>query len=393
MIIRKIGQKDIEQYKELFCYCFNMEEEDAKKYADTCIKFGNSLCVEQDGRIVSAMAYYPFKVNIREQKMNMAGLTGVVTLPQYRNRGYVREQLKIIQSEMIKNVFSVSYLEPFKYSFYQKYGWTNAAEHIKATIPIDDLRTFDDKYDFIEVTKPKVSDFKDIEVKFSSLYNGCTYREDYFWENEIFYQTSKDKKKHFYLIKKDNTAVAYVIYRLKECKDSYSTNISVSDYGYYDYQGMKGIFCLFKEHRDQCKNVIIHLPVDFDLFHFAPTHQENIKLCNGMMFKVVDVENALTQLKVSHHLNFDFTLKITDDPICPENCKEFSFFIKDGNIKKIDTSSNILETDICSFSQLFIGKNSIRKLIDYNFAKVKGDIIPLLDITFPRKNVFVKDWF
>jgi len=97
MKIRKLLKKDIERYAQMCCYCFNMKLDDARKYIETGVEFGRGLIGEENQQIISAMFYYPFMENVRFQKMKMAGLSGVVTMPEARNRGFVREQLKIIQ--------------------------------------------------------------------------------------------------------------------------------------------------------------------------------------------------------------------------------------------------------------------------------------------------------
>ncbi|MCK4338388.1 MAG: GNAT family N-acetyltransferase, partial [Candidatus Cloacimonetes bacterium] len=157
MLIRKLLKKDIERYAQMCCYCFHMKLDNAKKYIETGVEFGRGLIVEENQQIISAMFYYPFMENIRFQKMRMAGLSGVVTMPEARNRGFVLEQLKFIQKDMYDQGYPVSCLEPFKPPYYQKYGWCNASKRLKCKINIDDIRKFSkrsasggsDKFEFV----------------------------------------------------------------------------------------------------------------------------------------------------------------------------------------------------------------------------------------------------
>lgn len=392
MLIRKLLMKDIERYAQMCCYCFHMKLDDAKKYIETGVEFGRGLIVEENQQIISAMFYYPFMENIRFQKMRMAGLSGVVTMPEARNRGFVLEQLKFIQKDMYDQGYPVSCLEPFKPSYYQKYGWCNASKKLKCKINIDDIRKISEKFEFICIEKPKTENFKSIECKFVDLYNGCTYRENFFWERNIFYQWEKEKQKFFYIIKKDGIEVAYIIFTLKEIPKSFSVDLNIQDFAYTNYTGMKGIFTFAKEHRDQTKNLIIYLPEDFDLFHFIPSHFKEIKMISELMFKVINIEKALTQLKVSPDLKFDFMLDI-NDPISDENTGKFAFNVTDGNVERINNSKNIFMSDISTFSRLFIGRNSVKEIIDYGEAEISENIIESLNMMFPKENVYIKDWF
>jgi len=390
--IKKLTKKDIEGYKELFVYCFNMKEDDARQYAKTCLECGESIGVEENDRLVSAMAYYPYDANIHSSRLKMAGLTGVVTAPEMRNRGYVKEQLVFIQKIMLENNFPISYLEPFKHSYYEKYGWTEAAKIIRATIRVDDIKKIEEEFQFKKIEEPKSENFSEIERAYSSLFHGCSYRTKCLWENAILFPYH-GRKYTYYLIEHKGEKVAYLGLRFVRIKNSYQVNLNISDFGFKNYLGIKGLFNFFKTHRDQCRYVHINLPTNFDLYHFAPTRPKELKLKFDKMFKVVDVAKAMQQIQPAKNLDFDLTINITRDVLCSENTGEFSFRIKDGKVEEIEHSKNLLECDINTFSKLFIGKNSLKKLIDYNEVKLEGDIKESLNQMFQEKPVYVKDWF
>ena len=392
MIIRKLLKKDIKRYAQMCCYCFHMKLDNAKKYIETGIEFGSGFIVEDNQQIMSAMFYYPFMENIRFQKMRMAGLSGVVTMPEARNKGFVREQLKLIQKDMYDQGYPVSCLEPFKSLYYQKYGWCNASKRLKCKIHIDDIRKFNNKFEFVNIDKPNLETFQKIEHKFADLFNGCTYRENFFWEKDILIQWEKEKQKFFYIIKKDGIEVAYIIFTIEEIKDSFGIDLKIHDFAYINYSGMQGIFAFAKEHRDQAKNLIIYLPEDFDIFHFVPSHFKKIQMISVMMFKVINIEKVITQLKVRPDLKFNFMLEITD-LISDENTGKFAFRVADGKITRIKNSQNIIKTNISTFSRLFIGRNSVREIIDYGEAEISENIIESLHLIFPKMNVYIKDWF
>ncbi|MCD6102305.1 MAG: GNAT family N-acetyltransferase [Candidatus Cloacimonetes bacterium] len=392
MKIRKLLKKDIERYAQMCCYCFHMKQDDAIKYIETGVEFGRGSIVEENQQIMSAMFYYPFVQNIRFQKMKMAGLSGVVTMPEARNKGFVREQLKLIQKDIREQGFAISCLEPFKYSFYQKYGWTNAEEKLHCKIPINDIRKFDDKFEFVAVEKPTPNAFQQLERKFADQYNGCTYRENFFWERDILYNWDKSKPKFYYIIKKNGIEVSYIIFILKEIPKCFAVDLNICDFGYINYSGIEGIFAFAKKHRDNAKNLIISLPENFDIYHFVPTHFKDIKLISEMMFKVINIEKALVQLEIKPDLKFDFMLEI-DDPISEENSGKFAFNVAEGNVERIHDSKNIFKTDISTFSRLFIGRNSVKEIIDYGEAKISENIIEPLDTMLLKENVYIKDWF
>jgi len=168
--------------------------------------------------------------------------------------------------------------------------------------------------------------------------------------------------------------------------------LDICDFGYINYSGVEGIFAFAKRHRDNAKNLIISLPENFDIYHFVPTHFKDIKLISEMMFKVIKVGKALTQLKVRPDWKFDFMLEI-DDPISEENSGKFAFKVADGKVERIHDSKNIIKTDISTFSRFFIGRNSVKEILDYREAKISENIVGQIDLIFPKENVYIKDWF
>jgi predicted acetyltransferase len=53
----------------------------------------------------------------------MGGIAGVATWPEYRRNGNVADLVKHALQQMKEDGCAISYLHPFKVSFYHKYGW------------------------------------------------------------------------------------------------------------------------------------------------------------------------------------------------------------------------------------------------------------------------------
>ena len=111
-----------------------------------------------------------------------------------------------------------------------------------------------------------------------------------------------------------------------------------------------------------------------------------------MMFKVINVKDAMLHYTIPKDLSFDFELQVTD-PMMENEHPSFVFLIDKGKIKLIDKSDHILKCAIDSFSRMFIGRNSIYDLIDYNEVEISKEVIKNIDRLFPKDIVFIKDMF
>ncbi len=392
MKVRPFTKDDKDSYVKMVKYCFNMSQKDSEQYIQGALKYCRGFVAEEEGAVLSATFYYPFHQNIHGKKFKMAGIGGVVTMPEARNRGMVREQFKVMQNDMIEQGYLTSTLQPFKPKYYQKFGWANASQRIRCKIDVDDIEAEKGEYEFIRIDKPVPKHFDAIEKTFASHYNGSTYRSTHFWKEEVMYAWEYLKELYYYIIRHQGKDVAYVIYSYQRIKDAFGVNLNVVDYGFINYMGAKGLFALFKTHRDQVKDVIIHLPENFDVYHFAPCNHNAIGWRSYMMFKVINIKEAMLYYPIPKDIAFDFELQITD-PMQENEQLSFAFQIDKGKIKLIEKSAHTLKCRIDSFSRMFIGRNSIYDLIDYSEVEISEEIIKNIDRLFPKDIVFIKDMF
>jgi len=392
MKVRPFTKGDKDSFVKMVKYCFNMSQKDSEQYIQGAINFCRGFVAEENGAVSSAMFYYPFHQNIHDRKFKMAGISGVVTMPEARNRGMVREQFKVIQKDMVEQGYLTSCLEPFKPKYYQKFGWANASKRLRCRINVQDIEPAKEEFAFIRIDKPSPEHFTAIEKTFASHYNGSTYRNIHFWKAEIIHKWEEIKELFYYLIRHAGKDVAYVIYYLKRTKEEFEVNIQVRDYGFINYEGAKGLFSLFKIHRDQVKDVIISLPENFDVYHFAPCNLNAIGWKSYIMFKVINVKEAMLQYQIPKNITFEFELHVAD-PLAEDENLSFAFQIDEGKIKLIDKSANVLKCSIDSFLRMFIGRSSIYDLITYSEVEISEEIIKYIDRLFPRDIVFIKDMF
>ncbi len=392
MKVRRYTKKDKQDYINMVKYCYTMPQEDAEQYIGQIEKYCRGYVAEDEGKILSAMFYYPFVQNIRGVKYPMAGLAGVVTMPEARNRGLVRQQVRAMQKDMIKQGYFTSCLQPFKPSFYQNFGYANASRRLRCTFNVEDIIKSDLSFEFIRIDEPSIELFQPIEKVFASNYNGATYRQKEFWEEEVFYEWKHEKNKFYYLIRHKGVDVAYVMFIQERAKEEFGMNIRVKDYSFTNHIGATGLFQFFRPHRDQVKNIIISVPENFDVYHYVPVNLHKVEMQSWMMFKVINPMEAMLRYPVPDNLSFDFALQLTD-PLYNNQESTYAFCVHDGKIEAIEHSDNLLRTSIVPFSRMFIGRNSIHQLIEYEEAEISEKIVTNIDKLFPRDIVFIKDLF
>ena len=101
--VRYARRDDIENLKELWKLCFG----DPDSFVDWFFKnrFFPDLCIcmEENGKVVTAMYAYPIHVRLRQSIVPSAMLCGFSTHPDYRHRGYLRQCFHTLMRKLYKH--------------------------------------------------------------------------------------------------------------------------------------------------------------------------------------------------------------------------------------------------------------------------------------------------
>ena len=74
------------------------------------------------------------KVNIHDNIMDMGGITGVATYPEYTGKGLIHSLMKRAINYMHDQEFPISFLYPYSIPFYRKMGWEIVSDKLSFTV-------------------------------------------------------------------------------------------------------------------------------------------------------------------------------------------------------------------------------------------------------------------
>lgn len=87
------------------------------------LTFSTEYTNELDGQLTSAIIDSKFDVFYGEKNVSMSGIGYVASYPEYRGKSYVSDLMLEILKDNYKQGTVFSYLAPFSYSFYRKFGY------------------------------------------------------------------------------------------------------------------------------------------------------------------------------------------------------------------------------------------------------------------------------
>jgi predicted acetyltransferase len=312
----------------------------------------------------------------------------VVSTPQSRNRGYIRRLLsKILKDEKEKGKI-VSILMPFKYKFYQKFGYGYLGGATATKFEPDNIDAFPLlKGKFVKFNGKKehltaMYDVHDIWVR--NFTGGIESRR---LRITKFKEYIKRIKNHLFLYFKNNECKAYILFRFNY-KEFHESEIIINKTAWKDNEGFRGILNFLKTHRDQCQHIEWNVPRNIPFHILCKNPRISQKLLHDFMIRPLDVEKILA-LKADYTPAIEKITFSIEDPVIPGNSG--TYIIEDKEVKKIPlTDENTLPFHI--FSSLVVGAISLKE----------AELIGLNNISLPvtaysffqkNKNTYISECF
>lgn len=122
-MVRFANEQDLPFLKQAWKVCFD----DPDAFIDW--NFSNNyhpkdtLIAEAEGTPASNLQLMPHRISLRGREYAVNYVSGVATLPKFRNRGLVRELFGFAFPQMRRRREAISLLVPFHYGFYEKFGY------------------------------------------------------------------------------------------------------------------------------------------------------------------------------------------------------------------------------------------------------------------------------
>ncbi|MGC9064602.1 MAG: GNAT family N-acetyltransferase, partial [bacterium] len=159
----------------------------------------------------------------------------------------------------------------------------------------------------------------------------------------------RDYPRYAYLwFNNENRARGYIVYSIKEGK------MNIYEMIYLDQEAKEGLFWFIFAHQAQIREASWSTTPDERLHLDLPNPRIKIEVSPGMMFRVVDVKEALLNRTYRKDINIHFSISISDRD-AEWNNRSFSVEIRNGNIEVNEVSRGELSCTIQTFSQIFTG--------------------------------------
>lgn len=293
----------------------------------------------REGKLTSAALCYPFEMYLSGVRVRVGGLASVLSAPETRRRGFVRELLHDLLGRLRQEGVGWALEYPFDPRFYARYGFATVPTGSEVTVPAQRL---------FRGASPDAERLTDnAQSVLEPLYSGWAAR-------------------YSLTLCRDNTARptwerilegaigyrledAYVVFALEE--SGKGQTLTVHDYAFATPAGREQLFRFIGAFYGQVDYISLHLPSDEPLaFELQRYHTNELPTLQA---RIVDLPAALEPLTSP---NETIPVIRVHDDFCSWNSGTFRLEVGPGGTRASRSNDPAeAELDIATLTQLVTG--------------------------------------
>lgn len=396
MEFRRVNKDEQEQIPNIISQAFFSQcEAEYKQLEKNKFRYEDYIAAfNDDGKIVTIIQILPHFMWLDCISVKSGGIANVASLLDYRRGGNVRKLMKLACDNMYNDDCIMSYLFPFSYSYYRKFGYELCCKSDKITAKSEDLCQFEMK-GYVKQFEPgehgtDPEDIITIYNEFASKFNIMCDRDAWQWKNRIEKDPIKTKTRTYVIYDENNNARSYFTYNY-DYKES-KVILHISDMAWLNYDDMYSLIGLISRLFGNSEEIDFNVPPNMmPSYIWKNTADLTIETKPNGMARIINAKKAFVILK-KQIKEGSFTIKINDD-FMEQNNKSYKISWSDGKTEVLEYNGKCdMECSIMALAQILTGFISLDNAISRSDLNV-NDNKELLCCVFTKKDVFTADYF
>jgi len=387
--IKQLSNKHYDTILALNEFAFQYEIPDHRRM-HVKQKFENhTIFGTMDGDTIAAKVHIiPFHCYVNKKPLKMGGIASVATLPEYRRQGMVKHLLKHALEHMRDQGQTVSFLYPFSFPFYRKFGWELISMEKHYTVPMERLKQTWDGKGYMRPSEKNIPLLHDIYTRFARHYNGMLTRDEQHWETAVL----KESDRIAIAYNDNDEPEGYILYHVKK------NILTVNEYAYTSMNGWKLLLEFMANHDSMAKSVKMVVPENdqLTLLLSEPRFEQHLKPL--FMARIVDVFEFL-KLHTFAETNQSIAAHIyVEDTFLPEN--NGTYVIRQTGdqthvtyTKGSEKSASAMHCSVQQLASIMFGFKRPSEL--YHVGAITGnrEAVSTIEQLIPRNQTFLMDFF
>ena len=366
MEIRSITPGEFDQFRRITKYAFSVPPDILTYWLSDDMDLTTAKAVFQGSEIVSLAQVLPFKVFYGDALIPMGGISGVATPPEHRRKQYVRNLLHHCLVEMREKKVPLSYLIPFSFTYYRKFGWELSTVFHMYKIPPDYFHGIPEVEGVMELeSSDDTQGLNTVYEAFVKRYTSACQRDEKYWK---MIMTPPKSDRFAYLWRNSNgEPKGYIVYENQGRAEGPEPEVIMSrvEWAALDHEARLGIFRFLRDHDSQIKEIVLRTAPNVPVTPYLNNPRCKFEIAAGFMARLVDVKQAFEAKSYPAGLAGKLRFRVKDD-FCAWNNKSFTLKIEGGKAKVTSGTSEVdFTTDIGCLAAIFTGFWSLRDAYEY----------------------------
>jgi predicted acetyltransferase len=385
-IIKSKIQSIAFMYSQDFSQAEKNPEAFGKDYETTRAAF------DDNGKMCSCLELIPFTVQFDGHGVPMGGIGGVASLPEEREKRYIRHIFKAVMAEMYEKGYVFSYLYPFSHAYYRKFGYELNMRLRSYTIPLTALKAFEQRGKLSLITgRDDRGPIISVYERFITPLNLVVHRTKRLWD--AFFEKDPYKDNVYLYLWSDTQGEpgGYVQFR-PEKQPNQKCTLHVQELVWLNDTALSGILSFMSGLTAQAEQIVWRAP---DFVELLPLFQEPYDIKQEIltfgMNRIVNAAKALEAMHVPME-GGEVTLEVRDDFFEPNN-GIYTLTWEQGQ-KKVARSSKTpdMTCDVQTLSQLVTGFASPGLLKGFGRLKIHNNKDSIQKLFIPKR-LYINNYF
>jgi predicted acetyltransferase len=304
--IRLLTQEDLPAYAALSAYAYNTTSAGVLRWLE--VPPGNHMLgLFSGGRLAAALLDLRFEVWLWGRPVRASGVSALASAPETRRTGLVRELVAGYLERLREDGVRLSLLYPFKYAFYDRLGWSLAAQRVELKVPPAEFAAYGQRVGRVrqllhgekgslqpqggETLESVIAILDRIYTAEAVHFNLTARRTAEHWRH--FVLEVHDGRRFVFAWEDDSGEVqGYFVARVPTDQDL--APMTVREIFAREPEGWRGLCHFLSCHDSQSKHIVLGPPVGSPLLDLLGNPRlEEAKVSPGIMARVVDVKGLL----------------------------------------------------------------------------------------------------
>ena len=337
---------------------------------------------DDDDKMISSLITFDRRYSFDGHDVACAELHMAGTLPESRSAGNVRALFYEIIKSKKESGNIISFLHPFSFRYYRKFGYEMAMNEFRQLIPTSELKDYKCTYTVKCVDSDEhMEALKKLYRDYALKRNLVDLRQDSYWQVKDGEFGTRDywefgRLKFTYLFfDRSGIPASYLTFVFVPDKEKPMLgNMRVSQFVYKDVEAFNNMLGFIYSMRSKILNVEFILPdsLDFGALIGESSAVERSVTCN-FMFRVLNIPEVLNVMKQPEGKG-EYSLKI-EDTFYPDNTGVYKVCFEDEKTVSVQLSDcePDMEITIETFNQLAPGFTDFETALYRSGTKVNGN--------------------